>query len=114
MNRNLVRRRIDRQDPSFTFEWDIPGPYTIQWSPRTAAERFIHTREHPIPAVTGLVFAAAPFVIGSALIAFGPHPAIKAAGYSMIVPTGVGELFWFSVGYGVGMEIEDELESWFS
>ena len=116
MNINVMRRRIHKVVPRpspFSFEYDLPGPYKLEWSTRTAGERIIHMREHPIPVLTGITFAAAPYVLGSAMIAFGPHPAIKAAGVSMVIPTGVGEAFWFTVGYGFGMQIEEEVESWF-
>jgi len=91
------------------FRFDIPGPMTLEWSTRTAGKRSRHAAEHPIPVITGLAFAAAPYFVGAALVAWAPHPAAKAAGVSMLVPTGVGEAFWFSVGYGVGTQIEDVL-----
>ncbi len=99
----------------FDFEWnsgdwvyevDIPGPYILQWSRQTGRDRIRHARERPIPVATGLLFAAAPYAVGAGLVAFAPHPAAKVAGASMMVPTGVGEVFWFTVGYGVGTQVE--------
>jgi len=109
MPHRVVRRRpkLARGHPSFTF--DIPGPMTLEWSSQTAVDRLEHTAENPIPVLTGVAFAAAPYVVGAVLVAWAPHPVIKAAGVSMMVPTGVGEAFWFSVGYGVGTQIEDAI-----
>ena len=96
------------------FRVDLPGPYTLEWSPSTARNRVQRRREiarEVIPVATGIAFAAAPFVIGSAIVAFGP-PWMKVAGLSMMVPTGVGEVFWFGVGYGVGTQIEQHIPDW--
>jgi hypothetical protein len=106
--------------PLFDFEgdgirFDLPGPYSIEWSRSTARNRLQRRREiarEVIPVATGIAFAAAPFVIGSALVAFAPHPGLKMAGASMMIPTGVGEVFWFGVGYGVGTQIEQHIPDW--
>ena len=62
--------------------------------------------EPSIPLLFGITAAAAPFVAGAAIVAFAP-PWLKPVGASMLVPTGVGEAFWFGVGYGVGQQVED-------
>ena len=95
--------------PIRDLRFDLPGPYTLDWSVRTARSRIEHAADHPIPVATGLAFAVAPYVVGAALVAWAPHPGLKMAGASMLVPTGAGEIFWFTVGYGVGTQIEDLL-----
>ncbi len=96
------------------FRWDIPGPYVLEWRVRHARDRIRRRREiarQVIPVGTGVAFAAAPFVAGAAIVAFAP-PWMKPLGVSMMVPTGVGEAFWFTVGYGVGMKIQAEIPDW--
>jgi len=100
--------RFHRVGPG-VLELDLPGPYRLQWGRSIAAERVGHFIDHPIPVTTGLLFAVAPYAVGAAGVAYAPLP-FKPVFASMLVPTGVGEVFWFGVGYGVGTEIEEFLE----
>ena len=89
-------------------QFDLPGAYTLEWSLGTVRERGHRVKEDPIPVLTGLAFAAAPYVVGAVGVAYAPLP-LKPVFASMMIPTGVGEVFWFGVGYKVGEEIESGL-----
>lgn len=115
-----VYRRPVVTDPRFSlvsdgFEFDMPGPYTISWRLSHARDRLQRARgierEEVIPVTTGVLFAAAPYVVGAATVAFAP-PWMKPLGVSMMVPTGVGEAFWFGVGYGFGKQFQDQIPDW--
>jgi len=90
----------------FSFQFDIPGPYKLEWSVRTAEERVTHVQAHPIPIVTGAAFVAAPYVTGGLIMAFAPPP-FKPLGALMLVPNPVADALYFSLGYSVGVQIEE-------
>lgn len=93
---------------------DIPGPYILEWHLKHARDRLVKRRKiarEVVPVATGVTFAAAPYVVGATIVAFAP-PWWKPLGVSMMVPTGVGEAFWFTVGYGVGKKIQSEIPDW--
>ncbi len=90
----------------FSIQFDIPGPYTLEWSMETAEERVTRVQEHPIPVVTGVAFVAAPYVTGALIVAFAPPP-YKPLGTLMLVPNPVADSFYFSLGYSVGLRIEE-------
>ncbi len=85
---------------------DIPGPYSLEWSWKTAEERVTHVKEHPIPVATGVAFVATPYVVGAGIVAFAPPP-FKVIGAAMLVPNPVADVAYFGLGYSVGLKIED-------
>ena len=91
--------------PDFEHQFTLFGK-RMEWSTDTVRTRAQHFESHPLPITMGLSFAAAPYVIGGLGVAFAPPP-FKPLFASMMVPTGVGELFWFGVGYGFGEQLED-------
>jgi len=96
------------------FRIDIPGSYVLEWRLKHARDRIRHRREvgrEVIPVATGVTFAVAPYIAGAAIVAFAP-PWMKPLGVSMMVPTGVGEIFWFGVGYGVGKQFQQHIPDW--
>ncbi len=102
--RPFVRKPKRRKD--LRFEFDIPGPYTLEWSWETAEERVTHVKEHPIPVATGVAFAAAPYVFGAGIVAFAPPP-FKVIGAAMLVPNPFADAAYFALGYSVGVRIEE-------
>ncbi len=88
------------------FDFDIPGPYSLEWSWETAEERVTHVKEHPIPVATGIAFVATPYVIGAGIVAFAPPP-FKVIGAAMLIPNPVADVAYFGLGYSVGLKIED-------
>jgi hypothetical protein len=90
------------------FRFDLPGPYTLEWTLGTARERITRgillRHPEPIPLLTGLAFAATPYVVGAAIVAFAP-PWYKPIGLSMMVP-GPSDPLLFAAGFAVGQEIE--------
>ena len=92
-------------DWSFTI--DVPGPNKFEFSSKTARRRVKRGAENPIPVATGLVFAGIPYVIGAAIVYFGPAP-MKPVGASMLVP-GPSDIPLFYAGYRVGERIEEPL-----
>ena len=93
------------------FRFDLPGPYTFEWTVGTAKKRGRHAREHPIPVMTGLAFAAVPYAVGAGIVIFAP-PWWKPVGASMLVP-GPSDPILFALGYSVGLTIEDRFEEIF-
>ncbi len=97
-----------------SFVWDLPGPYSIEWSPKTVRDRVHRKREvtrQAVPVAAGIAAAAAPYVVGATIVAFAP-PWWKPIGVSMMVPTGVGEAAWFAAGYHVGSLVEPHIPDW--
>ncbi len=90
----------------FSFQFDIPGPHTLEWSWATVEERVTHVKEHPIPVATGVAFVAAPYVTGGLIVAFAPPP-FKPLGALMLVPNPVADAAYFALGYSVGLRIEE-------
>ncbi len=90
------------------FRFDLPGPMTLEWTLGTARERttrgILLRHPEPIPLMTGLAFAAAPYVAGAAIVVFAP-PWYKPVGLSMMVP-GPSDPLLFAAGFAVGQEIE--------
>ena len=99
-HRPFKRRKGNR------FVFDIPGPYSFEWSWDIAEERVTHVKEHPIPFLTGVAFVATPYAIGAGIAAFAPPP-LKPIGLLMMVPNPIADPLYFSVGYSVGLKIED-------
>ncbi len=100
-DRGIHRPKI----PDFSFQFDFFGR-TYEWSTDTARERHQTFKEDPLPVAMGLVFASAPFVVGAVGVAYAPPP-YKPVFATMMVPTGIGEMFWFGVGYGFGKQLQD-------
>ncbi len=90
----------------FSFQFDIPGPYTLEWSMETAEERVTRVQEHPVAVATGVAFVATPYVTGALILAFAPPP-YKPVGALMLVPNPVADALYFSLGYSVGLRIEE-------
>ncbi len=95
-----------RPPRDFSFQFDIPGPYTLEWSLDTAEERVAHVQDHPIAVATGVAFVATPYVTGGLIVAFAPPP-FKPLGALMLVPNPVADALYFSLGYSVGLRIEE-------
>ena len=91
-----------------TFTIDIPGPNKLEFSSVTARSRMRKAAKNPIPITTGLVFAGIPYVIGAALVYFGPAP-MKPVGATMLVP-GPTDPVLFGIGYKFGESIESDIE----
>ena len=98
---NPKKRKLD-----FSYQFDIPGPYSLEWSWETAEERVTHVKEHPIPVATGVAFVATPYVIGAGIVAFAPPP-FKVIGVAMLVPNPFADAAYFALGYSVGVRIEE-------
>ena len=90
-----------------TITWDMPGPYTLEWSSKRGRRRIDQAGRNPIPIATGLAFAGAPYAIGAAIVYFGPAP-MKPLGASMLVP-GPTDPILFAMGYRVGDDIDDDI-----
>jgi hypothetical protein len=67
-------------------------------------EPFIHDF-HTVPFAFGVAAVATPYIMGAALVAFGPPPA-KAFGLGMLVPSPMDAVY-FSAGYSFGQQVED-------
>ena len=52
--------------PDFAFQFKLPVlGVPLEWSTETVDERVQRFSEEPVPIMTGLAFATAPFVIGA-------------------------------------------------
>ena len=92
-----------------TLSVDIPGPNKLEFSSVTARSRLKRAAKDPIPIAMGVAFAGIPYVIGAAIVYFGPAP-MKPVGMSMLVP-GPSDPILFAMGYKVGERISDPIES---
>lgn len=61
---------------------------------------------HTVPIVTGLAFAATPYVVGGIIVAFAP-PWLKPIGVAMLVPS-PADLAYFALGYAAGAWLVEE------
>ena len=80
-------------------------PWVGPLSPLTTPDEGIVA--NPIPVAVGTAFVVTPYVVGAAIVVFGPPP-LKPVGASMLIP-GPSDPILFAMGYYIG---EQFVESW--